>query len=75
MKFGDFTGHYDKFGNEIKIESSKLLLPDNREAVLKFDKGQLEAYYAEFKTGHVLIDLEGVNNAMSFYLNECIVMD
>ena len=72
---GKFTGETDKNGNKIYYETSKLKLPDGRIGKLMFDYGQLSAYFANRQDNSVIIELDGVNNANSFYLRDCEILN
>jgi len=70
---GMFTGEVDKNGIKIFFEITKLKLPDGKLAKLRFDDGQLSAYFSDEK-GFCLVELEGINNFKSHYLRDCEVV-
>jgi hypothetical protein len=70
---GMFTGEVDKKGVKIYFETTKLKLPDSKLAKLRFDDGQLSAYFSDEK-GFCIVELEGVNNYKSHYLRDCEVV-
>mgnify|MGYP003512073069 FL=1 len=71
---GMFTGEVDKNGTKIFFETTKLKLPDGKLAKLRFDDGQLSAYFSDEK-GFYLVELEGVNNFKSHCLRDCEVVE
>lgn len=70
---GMFTGEVDKKGNKIFFETTKLKFPNENLGRLRFDDGQLTAYFSD-ENGSCLVELEGVNNYKSYYLRECEVI-
>lgn len=70
---GMFTGEVDRKGIKIYFETTKLKLPDGKLAKLRFDDGQLSAYFSDEK-GFCIVELEGVNNFKSYYLRDCEVI-
>jgi hypothetical protein len=70
---GMFTGDVDKNGIKIFFETTNLKLPDGKLAKLRFDSGQLSAYFSD-KNGFCMVELEGVNNYKSHYLRDCEVI-
>ena len=71
---GLFTGEVDKNGVQIFFETSKLKFPDGQLGKLRFDGGQLAAYFAN-ENGYCIVTLEGVNNYKSHYLRDCEVVE
>jgi hypothetical protein len=70
---GISTKETDKNGVEIFFETTKLKLPDGKIGYLYFDDGQLSAYFSD-ENGYCIVELEGVNNCNSHYLNDCEVI-
>jgi hypothetical protein len=71
---GLFTGELDKNGVQIFFETTKLKFPDGKLGKLRFDNGQLAAYFAD-ENGYCIVALEGVNNYKSHYLGDCEVVE
>lgn len=71
---GMFTGEVDKNGIKIYFETTKLKLPNGSLARLRFDDGQLSAYFSS-EDGFCLVELKGVNNYKSYYLRDCEVIE
>jgi hypothetical protein len=55
---GMFTGEVDKNGVKIFFETTILKLPNGKLARLRFDNGQLEAYFSD-ENGFCMVDLDG----------------
>lgn len=70
---GVYTGETDNNGKKIFFETSILKFPNGNIGKLRFDYGQLMAYFADEK-GFCIVELEGVNNCKSYYLNDCEVI-
>lgn len=70
---GLFTREVDKNGVKIFFETSILKLSNSKLARIRFDDGQLAAYFSD-ENGFCIVDLEGVNNHKSYYLRDCEVV-
>ena len=72
-KIKQFSGFLDKNGKEIYLDSDILKLPNGELALLLMDYGQLSSYFARLDRT-CIVDLYGINNIQSYYLDQCEIV-